>query len=327
MASNPSVMKERIPQLDYLKGIFILLMVTFHLSLTEQTYPVLYKAVYTFHMSAFLVISGYLANVDKRPAEFARSVLRLALPYVLFESLYILMEYFFGGSLGAHNAIGQLTCTDFVMRIATMPSGPYWYLHTLAIGMTVYWLIYRVFRLQGIGGLAVMGLILYGCSLVIEGLDWSNVIFFLIGVFIMRLGKSILEVITPSWLALLPLVVLFWFPANYERGSLAGIAITVLVISLLLAVYPHCLKAARNMLCHVGRNSLAIVVFSPIFTVLTKQVSPLFDFDPSAVCFTIASLALVVAGCLGCAWLSDRLALSRWIFFKKDFYSSYSHVA
>lgn len=327
MTSNPSVMKERIPQLDYLKGIFILLMVTFHLSLTEQTYPVLCKAVYTFHMSAFLIISGYLANVEKQPAEFARSVLRLAVPYVLFESLYILMEYLIGGSLGAHNAIGQLTATDFVVRIATMPTGPYWYLHTLVIGMTVYWLTYRVLRLQGIGGLAVMGLVLYGCSLVIEGLDWSNVIYFLIGVFIMRLGKSLVDVITPSWLASLPLVVLFWFPANYERGSLAGIAITVLVISLLLAIYPHCLRAARDVLCHVGRNSLAIVVFSPIFTVLTKQVSPLFDFDPTAVCFTIASLALVVAACLGCAWLSDRLALSRLVFFKKDFYSPYRHVA
>ncbi len=320
-------MKERVPQLDYLKGIFILLMVTFHLSLTEQTYPVLCKAVYTFHMSAFLIISGYLANVEKRPAEFARTVLRLAVPYVLFESLYILTEYFIGGYLGAHNAIGQLTATDFVKRIATLPTGPYWYLHTLVIGMTIYWLIYRVFRLQGIGGLAVMGLILYGCSLVIEGLDWSNVIYFLIGVFIMRLGKSFLEVFTPSWLALLPLVLLFWFPANYERGSLAGIAITVLVISLLLAVYPHCFKAVRNVLCHVGRNSLAIVVFSPIFTVFTKQGAPLFDFDPTAASFTVASLVLVVAGCLGCAWLSDRLGLSRLIFLKNNFYSPYSDVA
>ena len=61
---------ERIHQLDYLKGIFIVLMVLFHLALIEETYPVLREAVYTFHMSAFLIISGYLANVDKEPRPF-----------------------------------------------------------------------------------------------------------------------------------------------------------------------------------------------------------------------------------------------------------------
>ena len=231
-------MKERVPQLDYLKGIFILLMVLFHLALVEETYPVLREAVYTFHMSAFLIISGYLANVDKVPHAFGKGVLRIAIPYLLFEALYVLMQYFLGHSLGAHNAIDSLTATDFATRVLTLPTGPYWYLHTLVICTVIYWLVYRVLRLKGISGLALSGLVLYGLSLVIEGLDWSNVIYFLIGVFIMRSGYSFLQVITPSFIALLPLVVLFAYRENYHAGSLAGVAIrgvtgsasTVLVI-------------------------------------------------------------------------------------------------
>ena len=313
-------MKQRIQQLDYLKGIFILLMVTFHLALVEETYPVLRAAVYTFHMSAFLVISGYLANVEKRPQEFGRGMLRLLVPYVIFESLYILMQYFVGGSLGAHNAISSLSSSDFLLRIATLPTGPYWYIHTLIICTAVYWLIFKVLKLNGISGLALMGVILYGLSLLIEGLDWGNVIYFLIGVFILRSGSTLMGVITPSWLAVLPLIVLFCFPENYDKGTLAGVAITVLVISLLLALFPYCGRAIRDTLAYLGRNSLAIVIFSPIFTLVTKKAAPLFSFDPTALCFTVVALVFIVLACLACAWLSDKLRLSRFIFLKDHFY-------
>ena len=313
-------MKQRIQQLDYLKGIFILLMVTFHLALVEETYPVLRAAVYTFHMSAFLVISGYLANVEKRPQEFGRGMLRLLVPYVIFESLYILMQYFVGGSLGAHNAISSLSPSDFLLRIATLPTGPYWYIHTLIICTAVYWLIFKVLKLNGISGLALMGVILYGLSLLIEGLDWGNIIYFLIGVFILRSGSTLMGVITPSWLAVLPLIVLFCFPENYDKGTLAGVAITVLVISLLLALFPYCGRAIRDTLAYLGRNSLAIVIFSPIFTLVTKKAAPLFSFDPTALCFTVVALVFIVLACLACAWLSDKLRLSRFIFLKDHFY-------
>ena len=320
MSDKHATTQQRIPQLDYLKGIFIVLMVIFHLALIEQTYPVLRNAVYTFHMSAFLVISGYLANVEKRPGQFVHGLLRIAVPYVLFEALYIVIQYYLGGNLGAHNAIGQLTAGSFLMRIATQPTGPYWYLHTLVISTVVYWVVYRLLKLRGMGGLALMGVALYGLTWAIEGLAWSNVIYFIIGVFILRLGKRFMEVITPSWLALLPLIVLFWFPENYDSGSLAGVAITVLVISLLLACYAICPRALSNFFRYLGRNSLAIVVFSPIFTVLTKQLAPWFSFDPTAISFLVVALIIVVGGCLASAWLCDKLLLSRLIFLKRQFY-------
>ena len=78
-------MSERIQQLDYLKGIFILLMVLFHLAPVYENYRVLQTAIYTFHMSAFLIISGYLANIEKDVPNFCRGMLRLVVPYVVFE--------------------------------------------------------------------------------------------------------------------------------------------------------------------------------------------------------------------------------------------------
>lgn len=299
------------------------MMVIFHLALVEETYPVLREAVYTFHMSAFLIISGYLANVEKTSQNFGKGLLRLLVPYVLFESLYILMQYFLGSSLGAHNAIGQLTPADFILRVATLPTGPYWYLHMLVICTTIYYIVYRLLKLKGISGIAISGLILFGLSLVIEGLHWDYIIYFLIGMFIMQCGGKLTRVIAPSFWAILPLIVLFSSRDNFHTGSLSGVAITVLVMSALLAFYPYCTAFARNLLCYIGRNSLAIVIFSPIFTLMTKFISPYFAFDPTAICFTIVALGFVVACCLGCAWLADKLHMSRFIFVKDRFYVPY----
>ena len=86
-------MRERIHQLDYLKGIFILLMVLFHLAPVYENYPVLQAAVYTFHMAAFLIISGYLANIEKDVPNFCRGILRFIIPYIVFEIVHILLVY------------------------------------------------------------------------------------------------------------------------------------------------------------------------------------------------------------------------------------------
>lgn len=312
--------KERVQQLDYLKGIFILLMVLFHLELIESTYPLLRNAVYTFHMSAFLIISGYLANVNKTYGDFWKSLLRLIVPYLIFESLYVATQYLIGGELGANNAISHLSASDFVMRVVTQPTGPYWYIHTLIIATTVYWFIYKVLKLTGISGLALTGLILYGLSVFIVGLNWGNVTYFLIGVAINRSGNTFMGIITPSFLSVLPLVVLFGFPENFDNGTLAGIAITVLIISLLLSLFPYCPRTIKNTLTYLGRNSLAIVIFSPIITVITKKAVPFFSFDSTAICFALIALPLVLSCCLACAWFSDKTRLSRLVFLKDRFY-------
>ena len=59
-------MNSRVKELDFLKCIFIILMIIFHLVYIGDSYPYAKQVVYTFHMSAFLVISGYLNNVNKK---------------------------------------------------------------------------------------------------------------------------------------------------------------------------------------------------------------------------------------------------------------------
>ena len=316
-------MRERIHQLDYLKGIFILLMVLFHLVPVYENYRTLQAAVYTFHMSAFLIISGYLANIEKDVPDFCRGLMRLVLPYVVFETVHLMLVYLFGSAMHANNCVANLTLSGILHNILVEPSNPYWYLHTLIISTVIYYVVYKVFKLKDISAFILTCLILYGLTLIITKFQWENVIYFLIGVYISKNGRTFLEAIPASPLALIPLCILFSFRENYCRESLAGITITLLVISFLLFAYNYIGSGIRRLLHYLGSNSLAILVFSPIFTVITKMAVPYFSFDSTAICFAVIALTFVVAGCLICAWLSDKLNLSQYLFAKDHFYVKY----
>lgn len=313
-------MRERIHQLDYLKGIFILLMVLFHLAPVYENHRVLQAAVYTFHMSAFLIISGYLANIEKDVPNFCRGMLRLVVPYVVFEIFHMVLIYLFGNIMHSNTAVSNLTLTEILHSLLEEPSNPYWYLHTLIISTGIYYAVYKVFKHKSTSAFILTGSVLYGLTLLITKFQWENVIYFLIGVYISKSGRTFLEAIPASPLALIPLCILFSSWENYHRGSLAGITITLLVISFLLFAYNYIGSGTRRLLHYLGSNSLAILVFSPIFTVVTKMGVSFFSFDPTIICFAVTALIFVVTGCLLCAWLSDRLRLSQYLFAKKQFY-------
>ena len=316
-------MRERISQIDYLKGIFILLMVTFHLAPIYENYPVLLAAVYTFHMAAFLIISGYLANIEKDIPTFFRGMQRLVVPYIVFETIHILLVYLLGNTMNSNSHVEHLSLLGVLDNILENPSNPYWYLHTLIISTIIYYIVYKILKLKSMTAFILTGLILYGLTLFITRLHWVNVICFLIGVWISRSGRSFLGAIPASPLAILPLCILFSDRGNYHTGTFAGITITILIISFLLFAYNYVGNGTRRLLHYLGSNSLAILVFSPIFTVITKLAIPYFKFDPTAICFGLFGLTFVVVSCLFCAWLSDRLHLSKYLFVKNKFYVKY----
>ena len=311
----------RIAELDFLKGVFVTLMVLMHFQLVEDTYPYLRSAVYTFHMSGFLVISGYLANVEKKISAFFTSLLKILIPYIIFEAIYTLAMFYVGPLVNAHNSIETLNIGVLLEHIATMPTGPYWYLHTLAISLIVYFIIYRLVRLSGMTAFIMLSTTLFLLTLIVPSYQWSNVMYFIVGVAVKRFSKDFFVVFRSSWLALFPLIILFSNEHYLQSGSLSGLTITCLVIIFLLWCYTKIGKYLRNLFCYLGRNSLAIVVFSPIFTVVTKALVPFFAFDSFAIVFACVSLPFVMLGCLCCSRLCDLLKISRFLFATPLLYS------
>ena len=102
----------------------------------------------------------------------------------------------------------------------------------------------------------------------------------------------------PSRLSVIVFALLACFSAGPTQASLNGVLIAYFAISSLLSIYKYLPPAPRPLLLFLGRNSLPLYVFSPIFTVLCKQLVPYLKFDPTGLLFLVVSLTFCVTGSL-----------------------------
>lgn len=302
----------RIEALDYLKCLFVLLMVAFHLAYFADGYPLLKQWVYTFHMPGFLLISGYLMRVEKTLHQFSRTLLWLAVPYLLLESSYITLSAF----MPVRDGIEHLTLSTFADKFFLHPLGPYWYLHTLILCGIGYFIVWKRRNYSTISRLILLGFYFAGLSFV-QLVAWDVSLYFFLGVVIRQSKLSFLQVFRPSWLAFIALLWLGCYPETFHKGSLGGLITVYLVISAALAVFPHLLPSIKRAALFLGRNSLALFLFSPIFTMVCKIFIPYLAFDSSRVLFLALSLPLCVIGALSVCRVLDALHLSPWVLGRK----------
>lgn len=310
-----SCMKMHVPQLDYLKCVFIILMILFHLVYIGDSYPYIKKVVYTFHMPIFLILSGYLSPVDKNGKQFLHSIWWLFVPYTIMETGYISVASF----LPVRENIGDLSLKTVLTRIFIDPVGPYWYLHTLLVCRIFHHIAIRLTgtRLSPLSFLIVLGIIYWGLSEGMNLMHFGYAMFFLIGVGIKRCKVDFLSLFQPSLWSFIPFVILCCKQENLLGLRLPGIVITYLAVSLSLWIYPRLPQKIRLTTYTIGRNTLILLLFSPLFTMLSRIYQPLFMFESSGCCFALFTIVLTISGCFAIAWCMDKCRLSRWFFGKE----------
>ena len=340
----------RIKELDFLKGILILLVISFHLVYFEQLHPYAKHVVYAFHMPGFLLISGYLMNVGKAPKDFLRTLLWLAVPYFVMESGYIYMASF----LPINEHIDHLTPAVFLDRLLLHPLGPYWYLHTLIICGGIYYLVINFKRRPPLNlpegrlsaappqksqrevllRLIVLGLIFYILTILpLKGV--GGAFYFLAGAAIRQCGKDFRSIFWASPFALLLFATLVLLPISCSFNSLSyllfylllflhhhfsliiSLIIVYFAISSLLWLYRITPPKGGWGVLFLGRNTLPLYIFSPIFTFLCKRFVPFLQFDPTGILFLIVSLVCCVSGGLLIAWFMDLTGTSKYFFGRK----------
>ncbi len=303
----------RLDELDYLKCVFIVLMICFHLVYIGDTYPYAKRVVYTFHMPAFLIISGYLMNMSKPPRQFLRTILWFAVPYTVMESGYIVMA----SLLPIREHIDQLIPSVFLDKLLLHPLGPYWYLHTLILCGTACYATVRYTRLDTVSQLAALGLLMFLLSHWAGMVSLPNALYFMAGAAIRHSGLAFTCVFRPSPLAVAALALLAAFPANLDRATAGGALIVYLAISTCLYSFPYIKGSLRRLLLFLGRNSLLLFVFSPIFTILCKAMLPYLAFDPTGLLFLFFSLIICIAGSLSIGYIMDAMHAAPLFFGRK----------
>lgn len=302
---------------DFLKCVCICLMVTFHLVFIEDRYPYAKDVVYTFHMPVFLLLSGYFARADRPLSRLLRSQLRLFVPYAVMETAYVLASTVFpvrGGET-------ELSVKGILAHVFLDPMGPYWYLHTLIICNLLYGFVRKVtlrfgrtdflFLLAGVMAVACAA----GC------LSEMSVLYYMAGVVLSQSGVRFAALFRPSLLALPAFGMLCFFPDNLKAFSLGGLLITYCAMSMILWICCRLPFAVRSVMLLVGRNTLPVLLFSPVFTQIAKHLLPWFRFDSSDLLLGVLATLAAVAGSLCIAGVLDRLHLSSCLFGRKKLLS------
>jgi len=94
-------MKERDYYFDNAKFILIFLVVFGHFIQSfindNQNIYTLYKVIYTFHMPAFILISGFFAKGIAEKGYIRKYAKKLIIPYLIFQLVYSIFYYFLYG--------------------------------------------------------------------------------------------------------------------------------------------------------------------------------------------------------------------------------------
>ena len=303
----------RIDEFDFLKFVFIILMIAFHLVYIGNLYPYAKNIVYTFHMPAFLFISGYLLNINKKWPIFLRTIKWIFIPYAIMEFGYVVMA----SLLPINDHIDHLTFFVLVNKIIVHPLGPYWYLHTLVLCSILYYSIFQFMHIKNLSRFIVLGLCLYFCSHYLHIVSFYSACYFFAGAVVRQSGMSFLHVIQPSALSVIPVIFIAMYPQNLDKSTIAGVAMVYLVMSTSLFLFRYTKGLVRESSLFIGRNTLTLLLFSPIFTILAKFFLPFLRFDHSGMIFLVLALVFTLTGCFLITYIMDKLHISRF-FFGKD---------
>ena len=227
----------RIVEIDFVKGVLISLMVLFHLNLFAETYENVTEWVYSFHMSGFLLISGYFQKTEGNLQKLWALTRKIFIPYIIFETVYLIGLYLLGEILGSQNQ-ASLTLDSACERLFLSPAGTYWYLHTLFICIVVCFSISWL-KLNSFVSWMLTGCVLFVLTFFIGGLSWGNIIYFMTGSLLNKLGLGINKAIQPSLLSVIPIVIISAFTTNLSRAEWSGMGLTFFMLSLLMALYVY----------------------------------------------------------------------------------------
>ena len=307
-------MTTRIKEIDFTKGMLILLVISFHLVHIEHLYPYAKQLVYTFHMPVFLFISGNLMNTAKNPKAFCQSLLWLAVPYVIMESGYVVMA----AVLPINEHIDNLSTAVFLNKVLFHPIGPYWYLHTLIQCEAVFYFAMRLESFGRISRFIMACLLLYILADAFSALSFTSAVYFLVGAILRLAGKSVVDVCKPSLLALIAFAILAGKSQNLNASTITGTLIAYMSMCSCALFYNHSGIIVKGVLQFFGRNTMPLYLFSPIFTILCKLVTPLLAFDSTGILFLLLALTICTTGSLLIALIMDKTGMSRLMFGKKS---------
>lgn len=316
-------MKQRNTDIDWIRAILIILMILIHIVSFGNAYPQLKAGILSFMMPTFLIITGYLVNFEKSPKEMGRYLMCLALPYVIMVTGFSVLSYF----MPVRDGITELSLSQICEKIFVTSIGPYWFIQTMIICGILY---YVSFKGETWGALrqgkttmsTTTSLFIFATLLLLlsktPALSPSAATYYFIGAILRQCHIGFDRIFRPSPAALLLWINLLGLEEWYDWGTLAIVFSCWCCISSLMWIHSlinrlqdnACVRKTEDTLLYIGRNTLPIYLFHPIFTMAAKFYHPLFSWDRSEICFALVTIFIAIAGSIGIAKMMEKTHLA-----------------
>ena len=316
-------MEQRNTDIDWIRAILIILMILIHIVSFGNAYPQLKAGILSFMMPTFLIITGYLVNIGKNPKEMGRYLMCLALPYVIMVTGFSVLSYF----MPVRDGITELSLSQICEKIFVTSIGPYWFIQTMIICGILY---YVSFKGETWGKLrqgettmsTTTSLFIFATLLLLlsktPALSPSAATYYFIGVVLRQCHIGFDRIFRPSPVALLLWINLLGLEEWYDWGTLAIVFSCWCCISSLMWIHSlikrlqdnASVRKTEDTLLYIGRNTLPIYLFHPIFTMAAKFYHPLFSWDRSEIIFALVTIFIAIAGSIGIAKMMEKTHLA-----------------
>ena len=316
-------MKQRNTDIDWIRAILIILMILIHIVSFGNAYPHLKAGILSFMMPTFLIITGYLVNIEKSPKEMGRYLMCLALPYVIMVTGFSVLSYF----MPVRDGITELSLSQICEKIFVTSIGPYWFIQTMIICGILYYVSFNgatwgTLRQGKTTMSTTSSLFIFATLLLLlsktPALSPSAATYYFIGVVLRQCHIGFDRIFRPSPVALLLWINLLGLEEWYDWGTLAIVFSCWCCISSLMWIHSLIKRLQNNAsvrktedtLLYIGRNTLPIYLFHPIFTMAAKFYHPLFSWDRSEICFALVTIFIAIAGSIGIAKMMEKTHLA-----------------
>ena len=316
-------MKQRNTDIDWIRAILIILMILIHIVSFGNAYPQLKAGILSFMMPTFLIITGYLVNIEKSPKEMGRYLMCLALPYVIMVTGFSVLSYF----MPVRDGITELSLSQICEKIFVTSIGPYWFIQTMIICGILYYVsfkgaIWGTLRQGKTTMSTTTSLFIFATLLLLlsktPALSPSAATYYFIGAVLRQCHIGFDRIFRPSPVALLLWINLLGLEEWYDWGTLAIVFSCWCCISSLMWIHSLInrlqdnanVRKTEDTLLYIGRNTLPIYLFHPIFTMAAKFYHPLFSWDRSEICFALVTIFIAIAGSIGIAKMIEKTHLA-----------------
>lgn len=295
---------KKCEEIDFVRCVLMAIVILVHVVNFGELYPAFKQSMFTFFMPAFLIITGYLVNIDKSMREFLLYLRRIMLPYIIMVTGFSVLSYF----LPVRDGLTELSLAAIAEKVFVTSIGPYWFLYDMIICGAAYYLVFKLaVRLSLASRLSIYAFLLYVLAIYVPLLTFADATLYFLGVVLRQFGVSFLSAFRPSAFSLLPFLLLIMQRDLWHRWLC--LLLPFFAISFLSWCRSYVPVKLRKAMDFAGRNTLPIYIFHPIFTLASKFYLPFFTFDPSGILHAVVTIVLGFVGSIAIALVLDKTRL------------------